>query len=488
MYSDTNMNRRFTIRFDGSGKVVRTSEESVETAESIKNNEEIVDVDRQAIIVDEEKMKDEFSERIEQISATEKMTEKWEHVILDNPDPWHSPFQEDVGALEKLIRNERPERPELAERLERSDRPERLEVSERVERQQNKRPSVVEKKQDNDMKEIDLSEVEQIEVEVAPLLEAQYRRTKKTSAWQVVLYVAGALTTGAVFGYIILTLITNGFLSSDNNASMISQRNGEASNMEQGVSGTSAGVGVGEGINQLGKATNGTIAKAEPGAVTDLINNAEVVPAVSLAGHAQTYYMLQYGVFSKLDSRDAALEQLTAKGIAASTAKADDQYRVYAGMAASAADAKLIAEKYPSLNLYVKELVIKTPQALPFTGNAEIAEQFFSSTASLVTTWSDLIAVQLEQASLTPFAETTTESLTEQFNQWKALSTQMNEGMKDEQGNKFLGFITTAVRDAAKALDQYNDQVAMKYLQTAQQAMMTAVLAQNDWFDHLSAL
>lgn len=443
MYTGVNRNHRITFRFDNKGKSIPINEKDHNEEQYPSQNDGQYNGSDQ-LNGQEETM----PHALQQHSAMDS---------LKDINPWNSPYQDDTTALEQLIRdsNENPQQEEQSSRKV---------TNELKTTAASKKRFKLELMDD----ELDPSFEEGAADELASDHSYYIRKTKGPSWLNVLLYVAGALTTGALFGYFILTLFMG-------NSIWSSIGDQTAANIPSGES----------------KAAMSELIDTNPVLGN---NQAQLKPfdgadkAVSLAGESQSYYMLQFGLFNQKESRDAALQQLTSKGIAASTAQTDDGYRVYAGITTKKSDANLLIGHYPQLDLYLKEVVIKQPQTLTFDGTADTANRFFDQTAHMLASWSEMIAAQLEQPTLSSLGETAAAALQEQFDAWNETNKQMKAGMSDEQGSKFLNTIATAITDAAAAMKSYNDQVAMPYLQTTQQAMMKAVLAQKDWFDHLNAL
>ncbi|MEF2243351.1 SPOR domain-containing protein [Paenibacillus sp. IITD108] len=489
MYTGVNRNHRITFRFDNKGKSIPTNEDDhkeeqcppqdggqadIDNNYSEHNKEENMQSDPEITSFYEEITEDawkyEETQKAGDIKASrsDQLKEREEtmphalqqHSVMDSLkdiNPWNSPYQDDITALEQLIRDS-------------NDNPQQEGQVSRKDTNELKTTAAANKRFELQLKDDELGPTfeEGAEDELASDRSYYSRKTKSPSWLNVLLYVAGALTTGALFGYFILTLFMG-------NSIWSSIGDQPAANIPSGESKPAMSEQI--DTNPV-PGNNQAQQKPLDGAVK----------AVSLAGGSQSYYMLQFGLFNQKESRDAALQQLTSKGIAASTAQTEDGYRVYAGITTKKSDANLLVSHYPQLELYLKEVVIKQPQALPFDGTADTANRFFEQTAQLLASWSEMIAAQLEQPTLSSFGEAAAAALQEQFDAWNETSKQMKAGMSDEQGGKFVNTIATAITDAAAAMKSYNDQVAMPYLQTTQQAMMKAVLAQKDWFDHLNAL
>ncbi len=490
MYSGADTNHRITFRFDDKGKKVEDVKESkavelkVETVEpslqESTSHQYTATANNIAVRDSDAEKSAETSIRKQNTAVIKKAYPSSSNTSIDSVkdlNPWESPFQNDALLLEKLIR----ETNQLYE--QKDDAKEHKEkVQSTAEAETDKGKSQLlkrlaqpkhETEQPSSFDDFLYTGNEEEEVELSSVLESRYSRKSRGPSWgQVLLYIAGALSTGALFGYIILTMFLGGTFWEKNDL-------GNAVSV-QGVIDTDK-----EKAGSIDSNNKVKEAEAEPGGAELTPDGA--VKAVALTGGKQSYYMLQFGMFSKKESRDAALQDLTSKGIAASTAQSGDEYRVYAGITQKQADAQILLQKYP-LDLYIKELVLVQPQAIPFEGSAETANRYFEQSATLIASWSAMIGAQLEQPSLSPLGEAAATALQEQFAAWTETNKLMKSGMSDEQSNKFLTSISGAIEDGAAAIKAYNEQAAMKHLQTAEQSMMKAVLAQKDWFEALTAL
>jgi Sporulation related domain. len=312
-----------------------------------------------------------------------------------------------------------------------------------------------------------------------PEEEAGYavRRSSGPSWFKVLLSVAAALATGAVFGYLVLSLFTDAALWPGGGAKE------PAGSSSESAGGLIAGTPP-EGLREP-EAGNEDPTSPSPGANGP---TEPTVRTVDTGGVRQTYYMLQFGVFSKPDSRDAALKQLADLGLPGAAQKTGDGYRVYAGIAAGEAQAKLLASKLPELQLYRKELVVQPPEKLPFDGSEEAAAEFLQRTEGILATATELVMAQLEQAQLTSLSKAAAAAWEEKLQAWTASADAMKAGLSAETGAASFEKLAQAVNAAAKSVALYNGEPSAAHLWSAQQSLMEAVLAQKEWFDAQGAL
>lgn len=316
--------------------------------------------------------------------------------------------------------------------------------------------------------------------------DAVYRRSSGGSSWfNVLLSVAGALATGALFGYLILSLFTGGFIwpgSAEND-----NRHGIGDKGKADTQGISldeiTSLPLTESANQKGNHANGIMSEGEAasGALT-------AASAVKLRAEKQVFTLLQFGVFSGTAGRDDALKQLADKGLPRAAARTGDSYRVYAGIAVDYAQAETLASQLQDLLIYKKEFVLQTPEKLLFNGSKEEAGLFFELTAELVSTWSTLVVAELEQPSLTPIGQTASKAWKDMYMAWGESAEAMKKGVTDDKGRNYLSQLTQSIGLAAESLYAYDKAAAKTNLWTTQTALMEAVLVQKEWFGSTTAL
>lgn len=418
---------------------------------------------------------------------------------IDEVQPWNSTLHEDVGALEKLIRDtngtsrgqddvsmdaEKKEDPLFFTKYDLPlDIRSELEAahgdpsaSDRMDYElQYERPASDE---DGDSPRYTAGDAGYPLIDESLYADTSYRRNGKGPSWfNVFLSVAGALATGALFGYLILNLFTGDFIwpgSSGNGAGDEATRQGVSLDDIVSLPLTEVTGGNSEGTS------------GQEGSQPD--NPGESVPAASVAINGEYgYTLLQYGVFSGTATRDAALQQLADKGLPRSSTESDGKFMVYAGLASGTSEATALTSLLPKLQVYKKEVTLR-PGNLPFQGDAETASRFFESTNDLVTSWSTLVITQLEQPTLSPIGQAAADAWKEKYKVWGELAGKMEDGVTDEKGGRYLSKMTKAVDSGAEAMLAYDKSGNKASLWKTQTALMDAVLAQKEWFESMSAL
>jgi hypothetical protein len=412
-------------------------------------------------------------------------------------NPWNSPFQEDISALEQLIRESDTKPTPIAQAKEPAPK----------EKQKAAKPIVMEApKAPIQQEENDVDEEQRFFHEEAVRGQAHpyedmheeydeprrnmpnYTRMKRKSgapSWfNVFLSVAAALATGALFGYLLLSLFTGASIwpggAGDKPQSLPVAGNG--------ITGETGGDKAGNAGSAGSEGTNGEGTKP----VTDN-NSAAAKPdpnlaMVSLKGMDQTYFMLQFGVFSNTEGRDAAQAQLAEKGLASAALTSAADYRVYAGMGSDKAKAQAIKGLMPDMDLYIKEVSITTPSKMPFKGDQAAAQSFFTKTKELVQMLDELTIAQLEQPALSSLSEAAAATWQAEHQKWTENAATMRIGIEDAAGKAYLEKVTQAINTAAKSMIEYDKKPSRAYLWSVQSQLMKAIISQKEWFDSISAL
>ncbi|MCA0755279.1 SPOR domain-containing protein [Paenibacillus sp. N4] len=397
---------------------------------------------------------------------------------LQEIGPWDSPFQEDIGALEQLIRETDAEppapRPDEDDSRKRKEKiPAAINISSKPNDGQPEFDTIDDAADGPVPPAVYISEMdEELPFDEARPRRGQYtriNRSPKGPSWfNVFLSVTGALATGALFGYLLLSLFTGASLWPE----------GGAAGQDPQPAATSPSVQPSAG-DETGQSNGGSTAGN---------SGKEQQTTAALSGLDQTYYMLQFGVFSNTAGRDAALAQLNGEGLAAAALTGENDYRVYAGMASDREKAQTVRTQLQDLQLYIKEVSVAAPEAIPYNGKAEEAQTFFTQTKDLVRMLDELSLAQLEQASLSPLGQSAAESWKAEFAKWTKSADTLRIGITDKEGKAFSEPLIQSVQAAAKAMQDYDKKPARAQLWTVQTSLMEAVLTQKEWFETISAL
>ncbi|WP_025717695.1 SPOR domain-containing protein, partial [Paenibacillus sp. 1-18] len=216
----------------------------------------------------------------------------------------------------------------------------------------------------------------------------EYRkRPPHPSRWKLIGSVASALVTGGMFGYIMLLLFNGGGIVP-----------GSESSAEQAL-----------------PVFNESVNTDTPSAK----ENTNPVNVVTAQVPPQTYYLLQYGVFSTPERALQAKEELLKAGIAAG-GDAEDQNRVYAGISPDREQAKLLSNqlKTQGVELYVRELRLPGLEKAAYTGEGEKLTAFFQLSGTLVSKLSGLSSSLLGDGGPTAVSVSEMKGLNDLHQQW----------------------------------------------------------------------
>lgn len=278
-----------------------------------------------------------------------------------------------------------------------------------------------------------------------------YHTRRPSHWWKLALSIAGALGTGILLGYAALSLIGGGRIAGGNNTSSVT------SPAVQSVTDTGAvlppDAGVNAGMNRI---------------------------PVKVA--AQTYYLLQYGVFSTPAGAEQARQELLAAGLAAGLDPADGN-RVYAGMSPDREQAKLLSSglKNQGIELYVRELSLPAAEQAAFAGSAETIDSYFAASGKLLGELSRLSASELSG----PGEAVDTTEVSNLHMQWNEAVKAMEPGLP-AAAQKLCASLEKSMSRGISALNEYNKNQAQALLWEVQEAMMSFLTTQKSLLSALS--
>lgn len=305
-----------------------------------------------------------------------------------------------------------------------------------------------------------------------------HTRSRKPPVWRVVASVAGALATGALFGFLALSLF-KGEVSMPNPSNAIpvfandkQGKGGEASALEAAAN-VQNKVKAGDTTSKPSSAANGggSAATAAGLYVTD-VNIPEKV-----------FYMLQYGVFAQEEGAQKAASELRELGMAAMAEKSD-QHRVYAAIAPSKEGAMGLSSllKNKQMELYVRTLNRPAITKLAFQGDSASVELFLGQ-SDVVNEWlmSQSIAY-LEKANTEAFSQEITEQLKKDHQKWTQQMSAVQKGIPDQSKTAWTGLVQS-MNTAISAVNEYNKQPSSSHLWSIQQAVMHYRNAEAAWLE-----
>ncbi|WP_150269368.1 SPOR domain-containing protein [Paenibacillus tepidiphilus] len=284
-----------------------------------------------------------------------------------------------------------------------------------------------------------------------------YHSRRPSRWWKVTLSVAGALGTGLLLGYTALSFfggISGGADSAERAAGTSSVQSGAA-----GAGQTAAGGAVLPG--GAGMAGAGRIQVAVP---------------------AQSYYLLQYGVFSTAQGAEQAQQELMSAGLAAG-ADPEGGNRVYAGLSPDREEAKLLSSglKNQGIELYVREVSLPAVQQAAFAGEAETVKEYFAASGELLGELSSLSAGLLGGAGSPADAA----SVSDLHMRWSEAAKALAAGLGPEE-QVLCAALEKAANRAVAALNEYDKNAAQALLWEVQDSMLTFLNGQRQLLAALS--
>jgi len=268
---------------------------------------------------------------------------------------------------------------------------------------------------------------------------------------KVIASLTGALATGALFGYIVLSLFTGqpalpGLKAGKSGGAVL------PADTAAGADGAANGKG---GANEA--AGGGAASKAGLSTIT-------LQP--------RSYYLLQYGVFSTRGGMEAAAEELRARGLAAAV-DTTDGYRVFAGAAADLDGAHALAAELDGLQVFAKSIPLPESIGVP-AGTEEAVRGFAEESGRLIALLGAYTAGRL--------AGSETEDWTAAHQRWTEKAAVLRQSLpKATAARTAADRVANALDTAAASLGEYARKPAEAHLWSAQAALAEAVLALKSW-------
>lgn len=269
----------------------------------------------------------------------------------------------------------------------------------------------------------------------------------KTSWWKVTGSLAGAVLTGALFGFVVLSMFNQ-------DMEFPFPRTG-SSNRAADQGGVMSVMGGVEEATLVGS-----------------------VPAVDITLPAQSYHFLQYGVFSNPQGVELAQEELQSAGIAAARDTIDEK-RVYAGVSTDREQAKLLSGqlKTAGVHLIIHEISLPAMASVEYAGDTVSLEKYFAESAELVHILSQTSALLLSQN--TPQAQSVQETAEiEQKHQLWTESASAVRGKMSVEHENYMKEMEKAMNSAVMAMSEYNKNAAKTFLWEVQNEIMRFILAE----------
>lgn len=287
-----------------------------------------------------------------------------------------------------------------------------------------------------------------------------YHTRRPSYWWKFALSIAGALGTGILLGYAALSFFNGGTADRGSGSTPMTVQPGTVQ------SGNAAGGGAVAGSPGLPQAGTGEAAAVQL--------QVEIAP--------QSYYLLQYGVFSTPAGAVQAQQELLAAGLAAGLDPADGN-RVYAGMSPDREQAKLLSSglKNQGIELYVREVALPAVNQVSYSGTAEAVEGYFAVSSQLLSELSSLSASRLSGAG----SGSGSLNVSDLHMQWTEALRLLAPGLPPEAQGIAEGLEKSMSRGIS-ALDEYGKNQAEGLLWEVQEAMLGFLTGQRSLLSAMS--
>lgn len=293
-------------------------------------------------------------------------------------------------------------------------------------------------------------------------------RSRRGPSWlRILLSVAGAIVTGALFGYIVLALFTGEPLLPAGGADAPAAA-GASAPAAKPAAGTSIVDAQGQKDAPSAPASPSSGASAEGG--NGAANQTNQAKEANIS--ASVSYLLQYGVFQSEASMNDAVQELAAQGIAAAT-DTTEGYRVYAGIAATKAEADALAAALTDSELYVKALnneALKLPQ----TDVAVSWTNYIETSDALGRLLGNTSAGLLAQGGLKPVGERASADTKAALKAWEQAAAGLEKWAGSHQSE--AASLAAELKAAAEQMSAYEAKPAASKLRAVQTSAMKAAL------------
>lgn len=364
--------------------------------------------------------------------------------------PWNSPYQEDIIALEQIIRGSKTadkHRPPVAgtRRLPKDD-PEDPPIGKLLRGEADLELGRYEAD--------DFADGASVRGGIADngwydKLDALEPGKETGPSWlRVVLTVAGALATGALFGYLALSLFTG--------EPLIPPKSGEGSPAP------------GQGPVLESDRSDRKVAAAAP------VSGGDGAAAYREVA-ADRYYVLQYGVFQSADGMKAAANELRSKGYSAATDESDG-YRVYVAATSSKDEAELLAAQMTDTDVYIKTIGGEALR-IAATADANPVADYVAASAQLIERLIALSGRELQLREPAGMDEGELAQWQEALQSWQAAASAM--AAADGGVSADAAIVGEALNSATATLAEFNLEPTRERLWSIQSDAMKALFAEH---------
>lgn len=272
--------------------------------------------------------------------------------------------------------------------------------------------------------------------------------------------VSAAILTGALFGFFALSMFDGG---SDTIGSLTKDLLGAAAISQNGSGNFPAAkqqtdIASGESGDLAGETNDGL----EP-----------VSAAVGLNVPAQTFYVLQNGVFNSAQGAETAMKALSEKGLAAA-AEESESFAVFAGVSTDRDDALLLSHQLQELELEVYIKPYELPAVNQILGDKALssaAQSYFSEGRKLAKLVADLTMIHLGEQNPAALDAATLQSVRKSHQSWSGYGASVAKGISSEAKSD-TEKMAQAMNTAVVTMEEYTKNPSTAYLWNAQSAVM----------------
>jgi stage II sporulation protein B len=292
-------------------------------------------------------------------------------------------------------------------------------------------------------------------------------RPSRPPWFKIAAAVAGAVATGVCFGFFVLTMFadqpgTQNAASPPPSAATVQKPPENA-----------AKTPVGEAAAQTPEAT----AAAQPATGTVTLN----VPA-------QSFSILQAGVFSTQQGADALQSELAKKGLAAATMPGD-KFTVYAGVALSRGDALALSTRLQQGNVevYIKDFTLPAAAQVKWNGSkTEALSNYLTQGTALFKQMNQVTVRHLGEAQPGALADAELAAIASAHQTWTGLAPSVQEGAPDD-ARAALADMGKAMNTALESLGKYKKNTSAAYLWQTQSSLMQYLTAEKQLLSVIAA-
>lgn len=203
------------------------------------------------------------------------------------------------------------------------------------------------------------------------------------------------------------------------------------------------------------------------------------VPVAAVRLDAQSYTLLQNGVFTTRQGADAAAAELRKRGLAAHVLETD-KYYVYAGLSPSHDDALALSNvlKEQRMELFLKTVTLPAASAVQWSGgSAAAADTFVAQSRVLVRTIGEFSASRLKDAKPAAIDDQTLQAIHTSHQAWTGAVSTFGNGLPEQHKPAFQQW-TTGINSAVAAIDEYKRNPSSALLWGAQSSLMQSLFAE----------